>query len=122
MAVSNPFGVASLIISGDAWNVTKSSCRASNPKREILASQTEIGDYSEMPSAGSITCTVRPRPDQDFQSLANATGVTAVLTERSGVTWYGSQLTQTGEAEYDTAEGTGEIKLEGPIVTRQAAS
>ena len=115
------YGVASFTADGEAWNVTKSSCRASNPKREIMASQTEIGDYSEVPMQGKMSITVRPRPDQDGSALANATGLSGVLVERSGVTWFGDNLIQTGEAEYDTAEGTMEVVFEG-LVTRQVAS
>ena len=122
MAVSNPVGVASLIAGGDSWNVTKSSCRASVAKRELLESQTEIDDFSEKPMAGSITVTVRPAPWQDVTTLQDATNITVTLTERSGVVWYGAGLTQTGESEYDTAEGSIELKFEGRTVTRQAAS
>ena len=115
------YGVSSFTANGEAWNVIKSSCRASNPKREIMASQTEVGDYSENPMQGKMTMTVRPKPQQDSSALANATGLSGVLVERSGVTWFGDGLIQTGEAEYDTAEGTMELVFEG-LVTRQVAS
>ena len=122
MPVSAPVGVASFFANGEAWNVTKSSCRASVPKREILDSQTTVGDYSEKPQAGHISITVRPGPGQDVTFLQNLVSCTCTLTERSGVIWYGAGLTQTGEGEYDTAEGTVELKFEGSTVTRQFAS
>jgi hypothetical protein len=120
--MAGPYGVSTFTANGESWNVTKSTCRASIPKREILPSQTEIGDYSEVPVAGKMTVTVRPKPDQDSSALQNATGLTCTLVERNGVTWYGSGLTQTGDGEYDTAEGTMELVFEGPTVTRATAS
>ena len=87
----------------------------------MLASQTEIDSYSEVPQTGRIAVTIRPRFDQDSTALANITDDTAVLTEKSGVVWYGAGLTQTAESEYDTAEGTQDFMFEG-TVTREMAS
>lgn len=119
---ANPYGVSTFTLDGEVWNVIKSSCKASKPKREVLASQTEVGDYSEVPQTGKMTLTLRPRPDQDSTGLANTINGTGVLVEKSGVTWYGSELLQTGESEYDTAEGTQDFVFEGPSVTREMAS
>ncbi len=117
----NAVGVTSLFIAGDTWNVTKSSCRPSRPKREMLDSQTDIDSYSEKPQTGKMTVTIRPRPDQDSTALSNLVNDTAVLTERSGVIWYGAGLVQTAESEYDTGEGTQDFTFEG-TVTRSMAS
>jgi hypothetical protein len=117
----SPRGVGTWTMNSEPWNVIKSSCRASRPKREMLASQTEIGDYSEVPQTGKMTITVRPRPFQDSTQLANVVNGTGVLEERDGVTWYGADLVQTGEADYDTAEGTMELMFEG-TVTRETAA
>ena len=122
----NPVGVASLFIGSsdspsETWNCSKSSCRPSRPKREMLPSQTEITNYSEVPQTGQISVTVQPLAGQDSTALANIVDGTAVLTERNGVVWYGSNLVQTSEAEYDTAEGTQEFVFEG-TVTREMAS
>ena len=117
----NPVGVSGLTIAGDNWNVTKSSARASRPKREMLASQTDIDSYSEMPQTGQIKVTIRPRPDQDSTALANLVDDSCILTERSGVVWYGDGLVQTAESEFDTAEGTQDFVFEG-TVTRDVAA
>lgn len=117
----NPVGVTSIFIAGETWNVSKSSCRASRPKREMLPSQTEIDSYSEVPQTGKIMVTIRPRFDQDSTALANVTSDTAVLTEKSGVVWYGAGLVQTAESDYDTAEGTQDFVFEGTVTREMAA-
>lgn len=117
----NPVGVSSFFVASDTWNVVKSSCRPSRPKREMLPSQTAIDSYSEQPQTGRINVTLRPRFDQDSTALANITAETAVLTETSGVTWYGADLVQTAESEYDTAEGTQDYVFEGTVTREMAA-
>lgn len=113
-------GLSQFTMNGETWSVTKSSWRASNPKRDMLTSQTSIDGYGEKPMTGHITVTIRAAPGQDVASLANTTDGTGVLEQRNGTTVYGSQLVQTGEAETDTAEGTTDMVFEGVVTTSVA--
>lgn len=115
-------GVETFTLNGEVWNLTKSSWRPSNPKREILKGQTAVEGYSETPMQGSIEVTVRAQPGQDTSALANTTNGTGVLKQRNGTTVYGSGLVQTAEGKTETAEGTVDLVFEGPTVTAQVAA
>lgn len=121
MAINNRrAGIATLSIDGAAYDVVSdANYLANSVKRETLIGQSGVHGFSEMPTSGHISATVRDNGALDVASLNNLTNSTVVLTLANGKMVYGSAMWVTDFGDVNTQEGSFSIKFEGANVYEQ---
>lgn len=88
----------------------------SKVKRETLTGQDRVHGYSELPNPGEISATLRDAGGllvADFNAMTN---VTVTLELANGKTVVGRNMWTVEAQEVKTAEGTFEVKWQGPSV------
>ena len=110
-------GTAFLSVDGTTYMLSGDlSYTPSTIKRETLVGQDRVHGYSEMPSQGSISATLRDAGGLvvgDFNAMTN---VTVTLELANGKTVVGRNMWTVEAQEVKTAEGTFEVKWEGVSV------
>lgn len=115
-------GIASLSIDGVAYDVVADAAYFANyVKRETLIGQSGVQGYSEMPTAGYISATIRDNGSLTVGYLNTLTNSTLVLTLANGKLVYGDGMWNTESEEVKTQEGSFSVKFEGPTVIEQTA-
>jgi hypothetical protein len=110
-------GTAFLSVDGTTYMLSGDlAYTPSTIKRETLVGQDRVHGYSEMPSQGSISATLRDAGGLvvgDFNAMTN---VTVTLELANGKTVVGRNMWTVEAQEVKTAEGTFEVKWEGVSV------
>lgn len=98
------------MLAGDlAYSVSKVA-------RDTITGQDTVHGYSEKPKAGTITATLRDAGNLSVASFNAMTNSTVTLELANGKTIVGRNMWTVEAQEVKTAEGTFEVKWEGPTV------
>lgn len=110
-------GTAFISVDGQTYMLAGDlSYDPSTVKRESLIGQDRVHGYSEAPKPGSISGTIRDAGGLSVAAFNAMTNVTVTLELANGKTVIGSNMWTVDAAEVKTAEGTFEVKWEGPRV------
>jgi hypothetical protein len=111
-------GTAAITVNDQNYRLAAAAKYSVNTvKRETLSGMDGVHGYKETPVPGWISATLRDAGDltvADFQSMTNET---IVLELANGKTVIGSGCWAVDAQEVDVAEGTFDVKWEGPSVT-----
>lgn len=121
MAVNNRrAGIATLSIDGAAYDVvSEAAYNVNSVKRESLIGQSGVQGFSEMPTTGYISATIRDNGSMTVGAINTLTNSTLVLTLANGKQVYGAAMWCTDLEEVNTQEATFKIKFEGANVYEQ---
>lgn len=86
---------------------------ASKVKRETLTGQDRVHGYSEKPTAGLMSATLRDAGGLSVAAFNAMTNVTVTAELANGKTIIGRNMWTVDAQEVKTAEGTFEVKWEG---------
>ncbi|QHC35350.1 phage tail tube protein [Komagataeibacter xylinus] len=110
-------GVANLEINGVAVDVASElSYDATLVKREYLVGQSGLQGWTENIKAGFISATLRDSATMSQANIVNIGPVSVIAILASGKIVAGSYLIATEVGAVNTAEGTFEVKFEGPVM------
>lgn len=111
-------GVAFISVDGQSYMLQADlTYRVSNVSRETLIGQDTVHGYSEKPEAGMISATLRDSKGLSVASLNSMTNSTVVCQLANGKTIIGRNMWTVDVQEVKTADGTLEVKWEGPAVS-----
>ncbi|MFT9385524.1 phage tail tube protein [Acetobacter sp.] len=110
-------GVASLEINGVAVDIASElSYDATTVKREYLVGQSGLQGWTENIKAGFISATLRDSGTMSQANIVNIGPVSVIAILASGKIVAGAYLIATDVGAVNTAEGTFEVKFEGPVM------
>ncbi len=110
-------GIVNFYIDGTNYLVAgDAKYQVSGIENETLTGQDTVHGRKSKPRAGSISLSLRDTGDIRMSDIQAIVSSTIVLDLSNGKTIVGSGMWNVGEQEVDTAEGTAEIKFEGPSV------
>lgn len=108
-------GTAVVSVDGVTYMVAGDfSYTPSSFERETLVGQDSVHGYSEKPTAGKLSMTLRDSGGLTVADINAWTNVTVVAELANGKTIIGRNMWSIGEQESKTADATIEVKLEGP--------
>lgn len=111
-------GIAFISVDGQSYMLQGDlTYRLSKVERESLVGQDTVHGYSEKPSPGMISATLRDAKNLSVSSINSMTNSTVVLQLANGKTIIGRNMWTVDVQEVKTAEATLEVKWEGPSVT-----
>lgn len=111
-------GVAFLTIRGRAVRLAADAeYQVSGSVRETLTGQDGVHGYKETPIPGHIFMTARDANDVSVADFDDMTNETVTLELANGKLVIGRNMWKTEAIAVKTAEGTFELKFEGPDVT-----
>lgn len=111
-------GIAFISVDGQSYMLQADlTYRVSNISRETLVGQDTVHGYSEKPEAGMISGTIRDAKGLSVASFNSMTNSTVVCQLANGKTIIGRNMWTVDVQEVKTAEGTFEVKWEGPAVS-----
>lgn len=115
-------GVAAFTIDGATWNVVgELEYSPTTVVRETLKGQSAVEGYSEMPTQGYISATLRDQGGASIAALNGITASTIIAQLANGKTIYATPMWQVGELAVNTQEATFSLRLEGPSVIEETA-
>lgn len=107
-------GIAYLTVDGQSYMLSGDlGYSPSKVSRETLIGQDRVHGYSEKPSPGHISATLRDSGGLSVAALNAMTNVSVVCELANGKTIVGRNMWTTEAQEVKTAEGTLEVKWEG---------
>ncbi|HBD37510.1 phage tail tube protein [Cupriavidus sp. UBA2534] len=111
-------GIAFITVDGQNYMLQADlTYRVSKVERESLVGQDTVHGYSEKPSTGMISATLRDAKNLSVAAINAMTNSTVVLQLANGKTIIGRQMWTVDVQEVKTAEATLDVKWEGPSVT-----
>ncbi|ARK44739.1 phage tail tube protein [Burkholderia pseudomallei] len=111
-------GIAFISVDGQNYMLQGDlTYRVSTIERESLIGQDTVHGYSEKPSTGMISGTLRDAKNLSVASFNSMTNSTVVLQLANGKTIIGRSMWCVDVQEVKTAEATFEVKFEGPFVS-----
>lgn len=111
-------GIAFISVDGQNYMLQADlTYRVSTVERESLIGQDTVHGYSEKPSTGMISATLRDAKNLSVASINSMTNSTVVLQLANGKTIIGRNMWTVDVQEVKTAEATLDVKWEGPSVT-----
>ena len=110
-------GTAYLSVDGQTYMVAGDiSYDPSTIARETIIGQDRVHGYAEKPKAGSISATLRDAGGLRVADFNAMTNVTVTIELANGKTVVGRNMWTVDAIEVKTAEGSFEVKWEGPSV------
>ena len=110
-------GIAYISIDGQTYMLAGDlAYSVSKVTRETVAGQDRVHGYSKKPHPGTITATLRDAGNLSVASFNAMTNNTVTLELANGKTIIGRNMWTVESQEVKTAEGTFEVKWEGPTV------
>lgn len=107
-------GIAYLAVDGQSYMLSGDlAYKVSKVTRETLTGQDGVHGYSEKPSAGAITATLRDAGSLTVATFNAMTNVTVTLELANGKTIIGRNMWTVDAQEVKTTEATFEVKFEG---------
>jgi hypothetical protein len=111
-------GIAFISVDGQSYMLQADlTYRVSTVERESLIGQDTVHGYSEKPSTGKISATLRDAKNLSVASFNSMTNSTVVLQLTNGKTIIGRNMWTVDVQEVKTAEATFEVTWEGPVVS-----
>jgi len=110
-------GIAYLSVDGQRYMLAGDlAYKVSTITRETMTGQDAVHGYAEKPTAGSISATIRDSGGLSVAAFNAMTNVSLTAELANGKTIIGQGLWTVEAQEVKTAEGTFEVKWEGPLV------